>query len=194
MANTAAYTRPSLEKALQSWKALLKRRGFPDELTWLFDENLCFEKDPKAPGGFRLGFQTAFTPPPPGAERIAYEHFAGFDAPLVFYRLGSHAGKSICVMLCDPWFEHRTEADGFAQTNEWRMAFRTGGPEEIEEIADRARWENRLVRDRPLHDLDFCMSLRAVHETLAHGRVLTTYERFALRLTHVWRRWLGNPD
>ena len=80
------------------------------------------------------------------------------------------------------------------RSDEWRMAFRTGGPEGIEEITDRARWENRIVRDRPLHDLDFCMSLRAVHETLAHGRVLSAYERYALKLTHVWRKWLGNPD
>jgi hypothetical protein len=35
------------------------------------------------------------------------------------------------------------------------------------------------------------MSLRAIHETLAHGRVLTSYERYALKLLHVWRRLLG---
>ena len=32
------------------------------------------------------------------------------------------------------------------------------------------------------------MTLRAVHETLAHGRVLTAYERYALRFLHAWGR------
>jgi hypothetical protein len=45
-----------------------------------------------------------------------------------------------------------------------------------------------MVKNRPLHDLDFCMPLRAVHEVLAHGRVLTTYEHYALRFLHAWRR------
>jgi hypothetical protein len=30
--------------------------------------------------------------------------------------------------------------------------------------------------------LDFCMTLQAVHETLAHGRVLTPYEQYALKI------------
>jgi hypothetical protein len=33
-----------------------------------------------------------------------------------------------------------------------------------------------------LHDLDFCMALQAIHETLAHGRLLTPYEQFALKV------------
>jgi hypothetical protein len=32
------------------------------------------------------------------------------------------------------------------------------------------------------------MSLRAVHEMLAHGRVLTSYEHYALKLLGAWRR------
>ena len=34
------------------------------------------------------------------------------------------------------------------------------------------------------------MTLRAVHETLAHGRVLTAYEHYALKLLDAWRRLL----
>jgi hypothetical protein len=193
MEKPTSFSRPPFEQALQAWRSLLSQRKLPAEVIWVFDENLCFEKDPGAPTGFRLGFQTSFTPPPNEAERIAYEHFAEFDAPLVFYRLGSCAGKSVCVLLCDEWFQNKTDAEGFVSRPEWLMLFRPGPEVEIEEVQDKSRWEGRLLRDRPLHDLDFCMTLRGVHEMLAHGRVLTAYERYALKLLHVWRHWLGDP-
>jgi hypothetical protein len=188
------YTRPGFDDALKAWKGLLAQRGLPAEIAWIFDENLCFEKNSSAPGGFRLGFQTAFTPPPPDAARITYEYFSEFDAPLVFYRIGSSRGKSVCLMLCDRWFEPKNEADGFVRRDEWLMSFHPGPQEEVEELNDRQRWEARIVRNRPLHDLDFCMTLRAVHESLAHGRVLTIYERSALKLLHLWRRVFGHQQ
>ena len=188
MQKKQAHTRPTFEAALVAWKSLLAQRGLPADLIWIFDENLCFEKNPARPDGFRLGFQTAFTPPPPNAERIAYEYFSEFAARLVFYRVGTAGAKSVCVVLCDPWFESKTDAEGFVRRDEWLISFRPGTQEQIEEIKDEARWKNRLVRERPLHDLDFCMTLRAVHERLAHGRVLSTYERSALKVLHLWRR------
>jgi hypothetical protein len=185
------YTRPAFEDAIKAWKTLLTQRGLPAELLWIFDENLCFEQDPASPGGYRLGFQTAFTPPPPDADRIAYGYFAEFEAPLVFYRVGSARAKSVCLLLCDKWFENKREADGFVRRDDWLFLFRPGAAQELEEIADRQRWERRIVRRRPLHDLDFCMTLRAVHETLAHGRVLSAYEHSALKVLHLWRRLFG---
>jgi len=171
---------------------MLKEQGFPSDLVWIFDENLCFEKEPTDPAGLRLSFQTVFSPPPPDAEHIAYEHFSDVDAPLVWYRLGSCRGRSVCSLLCDPWFQNKSQSDGFFARPNWLMMFRPGPKQEIEEITERPRWENRQMKGRPLQDLDFCMSLRAVHETLAHGRVLTAYERYALKLLHVWRHWLGS--
>ncbi|HWX21897.1 MAG TPA: hypothetical protein VN578_18510 [Candidatus Binatia bacterium] len=182
------YNRPAFEEAFNAWKTLLTRRGLPTEMVWIFDENLCFEPAPAQPGGFRLGYQTAFTPPPPEAAPIAYDYFSEFEARLVFYRLGSSQGKSVCLLLCDAWFENKTEADGFVRQDDWLISFRPGTNEEVEQIKDPQRWKNRILRDRPLHDLDFCMTLRAVHETLAHGRVLSTYERSALKFLHLWRR------
>ncbi len=191
MSKPRHYTRPSFDEAQKAWKDLLARYRFPVDLLWVFEENLCFEKDPSNPRGFRLGFQTSLTPPPHDAERIAFHYFSDFDAPVVFYRLGSCRGKSVCALLCDQWFEGNSEPEGYARRDEWLIFFRPGGAEqELEEISDVSRWENRMLRDRPLHDLDFCMTLRAIHETLAHGRVLTTYERYALKLWHVWGRFL----
>src|SRR6516225_476141 len=192
MQNKTQYARPPFNQALDSWVKLLNESGMPSNLIWVFDENLCFERDPANSTGFKLGFQTTFTPPPPDAEHIAYDHFLEFDAPLVWYRLGSCGNKSVCLLLCDPWFQGKTEGDGYIKRPEWNMLFRTGVRQDLEEVKDRQRWENRLLRDRPLHDLDFSMTLRAVHETLAHGRVLTAYERYALKLLHVWRHWLGD--
>ncbi|HEY5915424.1 MAG TPA: hypothetical protein VJA21_32985 [Verrucomicrobiae bacterium] len=186
MSKPASITRPTFKDALEAWKKFLQERFLPSELIWVFDENLCFEKDPANPAGFRLGFQTVITPPPPDAERIAFYHFLEFDAPIVFYRIGSCRERSVCVLLCDAWFQGKTEPGGYFFRPEWGIAFRPGGPNQVEEIADEDRWKNRIVRDRPLHDLDFCLHLRGVHEILAHGRVLTAYEHYALRLLHVW--------
>jgi hypothetical protein len=191
MDNQANFTRPSFEQALRLWEELLRQRGLPTELIWLFEENLCVEADPSRPNGFRLGYQVSWTPPPAEAQRIAYDHFSDFEAPVVLYRLGSSRGKSVCLLLCDTWFSDKSEAEGFVKKPEWLMLFRPGPTEEIEEIKDKTRWERRLLRERPLRELDFGMTLRAVHEVLAHGRVLSAYERYALKLLHVWRHWLG---
>lgn len=192
MDNDSQFTRPSFDEAFKAWKTLLSARRLPTDCIWIFDENLCFEKDPAKPGAVRLGFQTAFTPPPADAAAIAYDYFADSEARLVFYRLGSCRGKSVCAVLCDAWFDTRGEADGYVRRDEWMMSFRPGGNGEVEEIINESRWKQRLLRDRPRHDLDFCMALRAVHEILAHSRVLTTYERYAVRFFHVWWRMIGN--
>ncbi|SPE62672.1 hypothetical protein SBV1_870013 [Verrucomicrobia bacterium] len=194
MENHPKFKRPPFDNAFTAWKTVLAERGLPTDCLWAFDENLCFEKDPASPGGFKLGFQTQFTPPPPEAERIAYDEFGETNARLVFYRIGSAGGKSVCLLLCDDWFEPKGQADGFLRRDEWGISFRLGTPGDIEEVHERARWEQRIVRDRPLHDLDFCMSLRAIHEYLAHGRVLTAYERYALRFLHAWHRLLGHSE
>ncbi len=189
MSKTQTKVRPPFKDALQSWKDFLKQRNLPTELLWVFDENLCFEKDPAAPGGFKLGLQIAFTPPPQEAERLAYEHFLDFETPIVFYRIGSCRGQSACVILSDTWFQGKDEAAGYYWPKpEWALAFRPGGPNPVEEVTDENRWRNRILRERPLHDLDFCLDLRAVHEMLAHGRVLSTYEHYALKLLHLWRQ------
>src|SRR5689334_11343001 len=106
----ANVTRPPLQQALDAWKKLIADRGFSTDLLWIFEENLCFEKEPA--GGFKLGFQTKFTPPPDDALDIAYEHLGDTDARLVFYRLGECRGHSVCLLLGDPWFESKDEGDG----------------------------------------------------------------------------------
>jgi hypothetical protein len=192
--NNSAVNRPSFEAAVGAWKALLQQRALPTDLLWVFDENLCFEPDPASQGGFRLSFQTRFTPPPADAECVAYDYFHEFEQPLVFYRLGTCRGKSVCVLLCDEWFRGPIQTAPYIRRDDWLVAFQPGTEAPIEEVTDEPRWTGRLLRGRPLHELDFCMNLRAVHELKAHGRLLTTYERYGLKLLHVWRRLLGQPE
>jgi hypothetical protein len=191
MTNEPKFERPPFNEAIIAWKSLLSQRGLSTNCLWIFEENLCFEKDPASQAGFRVGFQTIFTPPPPDAEHIAFDHFSDFDSRLIFYRLGVCRGKSVCLVLCDAWFDSKGEADGYVRRDDWLISFRPGANEEVAEIRDEQRWKQRLLRDRPLHDLDFCMTLRSVHELMAHGRELSTYERYALRFLHAWRRMLG---
>jgi len=188
MPNLPQFARPPFNEALNEWKTILNQRHLPTDIVWIYDENLCFEKDAKTKDGFKLGFQTQITPPPAEAENITFDHFCEFEARLVFYRIGSSGGKSVCLILCDEWFESKSESEGFIRRDPWLMSFHPGDANNLEEITDEQRWKQRILRDRPLHDLDFCMSLQAIHETLAHGRVLTPYEQFALKVLGGARR------
>ena len=44
------------------------------------------------------------------------------------------------------------------------------------------------MRGRPLSAVDFCMTLAALRELKAHGRVLTPDERFGLKILRSMRR------
>jgi len=188
MRTTPNYQRPPFEHALAYWQKLLAERGLPSDILWILDENLCFERDANAPGGFKLGFQTDFTPHPSDAAKVTYHHFAEMDARLVFYRLGTNRGRSVCVQLCDSWFEPRNESEGYIRRDEWLASFYPGAHEQIEEVTDPARWQKRVVRGRPLSAVDFCMTLAALRELKAHGRVLTPDERFGLQILRSMRQ------
>ncbi len=193
MSLPTSFNRPTLNEALEAWKQLLTAKGLKAELRWIFEENLCFEKPRAAQGGFHLGFQTRFSPPPEDALDIAFDHFSETDKRIVFYRLGDNLGKSICVLLCDSWFENKGEADSFLRRDEWRVSFHPGQADEIEEITDLGRWLRRVKHGRAFHDLDFSMSLAAIDEIKTHGRVLMPYERFASTMVNRLRRFLGQP-
>jgi hypothetical protein len=187
------FNRPSLAEALTAWKKLLAERGFATDVLWIFAENLCFEKAPAQPGGFRLAFQTQFSPPHVDALDVAFDHFCETDAPMVFYRLGECRGRSVCILLCDPCFAEKHEPDGFLQRDEWRLSFYPGQKCEIEAITGLSRWLRRAKRRHALHDLDFCMALETIDELKMHGRVLAPYERFAEMLLNRLRRFLRQP-
>ena len=72
--------------------------------------------------------------------------------------------------------------------DDWLVSFFPGAQEEIEEITDEKRWQERVVRGRPLSAVDFCMTLAALRELKAHGRVLTPDERFGLKILRSMRR------
>ena len=193
MKSDAQFKRPSLEEAVKDWKKLLAERGFATDIIWIFAENLCVEKSRAEPGGFHFGFQTRFTPPSADALDIAFDHFGETDAPIVFYRLGGRPGKSVCMLLCDSWFENRRADDGFLRRDEWRVLFYPGQKDEIEEITDLTRWLRRVKRGRAFHDLDFGMTLEAIDEMKIYGRALAPYERFAAVMLNRLRRFLRQP-
>jgi hypothetical protein len=193
MKSDAQFKRPSLEEAVKDWKKLLAERGFATDIIWIFAENLCVEKSRAEPGGFHFGFQTRFTPPSADALDIAFDHFGETDAPIVFYRLGGRPGKSVCMLLCDSWFENRRADDGFLRRDEWRVLFYPGQKDEIEEVTDLTRWLRRVKRGRAFHDLDFGMTLEAIDEMKIYGRALAPYERFAAVMLNRLRRFLKKP-
>jgi hypothetical protein len=188
MGTTRRYLRPPFEDCLAAWSVLLAERGLATDLVWILEENLCFERDRQAPAGVRLGFQTQFTPHPADAAKVTYHHFAEMDQRLVFYRLGGNRGRSICLQLCDTWFEPKEKADGYLRQDDWLMSFFPGPDEEVQEITEAQRWQRRVVRGRPLSAVDFCMTLAALRELKAHGRVLAPDERFGLKILHSMHR------
>ena len=185
--------RPTLAKAVDIWKKLLVERDLSTNLLWIFEENLCFEKETGALGGFHLGFQTKFTTPSDDALDIAFDHFSESGARIVFYRLGEYRDQSICVLLCDTWFDTKDESEGYLRRNEWNMSFHPGLDDKIEEIADLSRWLRRVKRGRGFHDLDFCMTLATIDEIKTYGRPLAHYEHFAMTMLNRLRRILGQP-
>jgi len=185
---SVAFTRPPLSRALEAWKKMLSERKLATHLLWIFEENLCCEAKPDVPGGVHIGFQTKFSPVPREALEIAYEHFCESDARIVFYRLGESKGRSVCSLLGDDWFNDRRERDGFVLRDDWGISFHPGQRIEIEEVTNMRRWIRRLRRERPLHDVDFCMTLLAVDEIQVHGRVLTPGERYSEAMLGKLRR------
>ncbi|MCO5052825.1 MAG: hypothetical protein M9920_11030 [Verrucomicrobiae bacterium] len=186
--SSVAAVRPKLTEALTAWKKLLAERGFATELLWIFEENLCFERKPDVPGGIHIGFQTRFAPVPEESLEIAYEHFCESEARIVFYRLGENQGRSVCILLGDPWFGDKQEADGYPRRDDWGISFFPGQKIEIEQVNDMRRWIRRLRRERPLHDVDFCMTLAALDEIQVHGRILTAGERYSEEMLGKLRR------
>ena len=189
--NYQPYVRPSLATALAAWQECLAGRGLPEKLLWIFSENLCIEHSRIMPGSYRFGFQTRFAPVPESALEIAYEEFSAMDMRLVFYRLGSCPRGSVCILLCDSWFEEKGPRDGFIRNDEWGISFYPGHAGDIEEVTDLTRWLRRVKRDRAFHDFDFAMSLETIDEICVHGRVLMPYERFAGKMLNRLRRVLG---
>ena len=184
-------TRPPLAEAQSAWQHCLARHELPTEILWIFAENLCIEHSRATPGSFRIGFQTRFMPPPEDAIETAYDHFCASGARVVFYRLGSFHKKSVCILLCDAWFEEKAALEGFTRHDEWGISFYPGHAGDIEEIADLSRWLHRVKRDRAFHDFDFSMALDTIAELRTHGRTLLPYERFAQKLLARLRRVLG---
>ncbi len=185
------FTRPALPAALAAWREHLTAHALPAEPVWIFAENLCLEPSPATPGGIQLGFQTCFTPPSDDALEIAYDIFSETPARIVFYRLGTAAGKSICILLCDPWLDRKNERDGFIRRDEWNISFRPGTAGNIEEVTDLTRWVRRVKRNRALDDYDFSMALATIDEIKLHGRPLLPFERMADKLVSNLRRKVG---
>ena len=191
---TPKITRPALKEATAAWQECLSRHGLPRELLWIFSENLCIERSPAVPGSYRYGFQTKFTPPDPDSLEIAYDHFCETEARIVLYRLGTANHKSVCILLCDPWFEEKNAVDGFERRDDWKLSFRPGHAGDIEEITDLKRWVRRVQHDRAFHDFDFGMPLEMIDQIRFHGRPLLPYERMAQKMLGRLRRMIGQAD
>ncbi len=189
----AKTNRPQFREALAAWQEFLTAQKLPPASPWIFAENLCFEPSHAIPGSLRVGFQVRFTPPADDALEIAFDHFSETGARMVFYRLGSCARGSVCLLLCDPWFEKYGEREGYKRHDGWGISFYSGTPGDIEEITDLTRWLRRVKRNYAFRDFDFAMSLATVDEIKIHGRTLQPYERFAETMMNRLRRMLGNP-
>lgn len=192
--NTTHYTRPALDEAMSAWQSCLAQHSLPTETQWIFAENLCLERSPAVAGSFRLGFQTKFTPPDDDSLDIAYDLFCDTAGRIVFYRLGTASRKSVCMLLCDPWFEEKSAADGYERRDDWKISFRPGHPGDIEEITDLKRWVRRVRHDRAFHDFDFGMALETIDEIRFNGRPLLPYERMAQKMLRRLRRMLGQGE
>src|SRR4051794_4545156 len=117
---------PPFGDALDARKKLLIKGGFPTGILWILDENWCFEKDPSTAAGVKLGLQRAFTPHPHDAPKGTDHPFPELNARMVFCRLGTNQGRSICIQLCDPWLEPKTKDEAYIRRDDWLLSFSPG--------------------------------------------------------------------
>ena len=192
--NPPSFTRPPLDEVLIAWQACLAAHRLPEQMLWIFSENICLEASSNDSDAVRLGFQTRFTPPPSTALEIAYDQFSETPSRIVFYRLGSSPHGSVCLLLCDHWFEAKGEREGFIRHDDWGISLHPGPAGDIEEVTELTRWLHRVKHRRALRDLDFAMSLETIDEIRIHGRTLQPYERFAEKMLSRLRQVLGNPS
>ena len=68
---------------------------------------------------------------------MAFNYFSDFEARIVFYRIGSARGKSVCLMLCDTWFETKQSNNDFVRRDDWLISFHAGDATELEEVTPR---------------------------------------------------------
>ena len=191
--NKTFITRPPLAKVLATWQECLAQHQFEPKALWIFAENVCVEPARGTASNVRLGFQTKFTPPADDALEIAYNLFGETQARMVFYRLGTSPRGSVCILLCDAWFEQKKPAEGYERHDEWGISFYPGQGTVIDEVTDLSRWLKRVKRGNSFHDFDFAMSLATIDEVKIHGRTLHPYERLSDNMLNRLRRVLGNP-
>ena len=194
MSDIKNFERPFFFDALKEWRHILIEHGLPEEILWILDENLCFERDEASPTGLHLAFQTRFSPPPDDVAERTYAFFSDFDARMVFYCLGQSEGRAVCMILCDPVFETRGPDKGFLRRDDWLLSFYPGSGNTIHEITEQKRWNARMLRGRPLVDVDFCMPHQVLRELDAHGRPLLPQERIGIKLLDTWQPAAGTAD
>ena len=75
-----------------SWEAI---SNVPSYSAWLLGSDIWRETDPQNPG-----------------KAFLQDVYTGFktDVRLVFYRLGTSRGRSVCMLLCDEWLESKTDS------------------------------------------------------------------------------------
>jgi hypothetical protein len=137
-------------------------------------------------GSGAIGVEFAYFYKTMGTEVTVVE-FLPNVVPVEDEEISSH-GRSVCLLLGDHWFDKKNESSGYWRRDDWGLSFFPGENKKLEEITDLSRWLGRLKRERPLHDLDFCMALATIDEVKTHGRVLAPGERFADGLVGRLRR------
>ena len=114
MESDTKFTRPTLTEALDAWQQLLAERGFATNLAWIFEENLCIET------AARRARAVSASVSRPNSRRRPMTRWTSrstiFPRPArgwFFTGSAKSPGKSVCILLCDPWFEDKGDADGY---------------------------------------------------------------------------------
>ncbi len=65
---------------------------------------------------------------------IAYDFFSETPGRVVFYRLGGIPDKSVCVLLCDSWFDKMDASEGYVRRDDWGVSFYPGLDDQTKEV------------------------------------------------------------
>ena len=90
----AKFNRPALTEALDAWQTTARRARVADgAASGFLPKTSASNIRAPTPGGFRLGFQTRFTPPADDALEIAYDQFCETGRADGFLPAGSIAAR-----------------------------------------------------------------------------------------------------
>lgn len=155
---------PPYATAVEAWRQHLTQNEWPEDVVWLFEDNLLLERVSSSSLNLHMSYQTTWSFPSDQDNELAYHYFAQYGYPIVFHAVGTDTGRSLSIMMSDDWFEDRGDGYGYTVVFNGALLFHAHPYQQLElvRVDNRWSWYWRRFISRVWHnvlsDFDFSMS------------------------------------